>query len=169
MWEFRGCVAHNNVSTGIFTWQNGSAIHEVDDFIAYRCGRAGIEHGAYRNNYQYRSVSLTDTSVGVIAHALSKDDGLLLFEGVSSNNDLLISQHNQASTAPVVYRSCRFPRVVLQEVAGGKGEPGVHELVDTGLQPDNVDISAIHRATIFRISEAGRLRWEWARGSWTAL
>jgi hypothetical protein len=168
VWEFRGCVAHNNKSDGIFTWQNNSNIHRVDGFIAYRCGRAGIENGAYSNNFQYVTASLTDTGQGVISHALTRNGGgsPLIFENVIANNDLLISKHKAPSGSAVVFKSCRFPRVVVSEVGEDGGEPGIHEMVDTGLQPINIDVSAIHPASIIRISEQGSLRWEWAGGSW---
>jgi hypothetical protein len=169
VWEFSGCLAHNNVSNGIFVWQNGPSVHLIRDFIAYRCGRAGIEHGAYRNNYQYQAISLTDTGAGVISHALSKEDGLLLFENIISNGELVISLHNNASNQPVVYRYARFPRASLHEVVDGKGEPGVHEFSDTGLQPGTIDVSAIHPATIVRIFEGGQLRWEWTGRAWNQV
>ena len=171
VWQFRGCVAHNNKSDGIFTWQNNPEAHRVEDFIAYRCGRAGIENGAYSNNFQYLNASLTDTGKGVISHALTRSEGggPLTFENVVSNNDLLIARHRFTSTFAVVFRACRFPKVVVNEVGDEAGEPSIHEMMDTGLQPASIDVSAIHPASIMRISEQGSVRWEWSGGAWSQL
>ena len=166
LWEFRDCVAHNNAATGIFTWQNNPDAHVIQNFIAYRCGRAGIEHGAYRNNYRYLNVSVTETTRAVIAHALPKDDGSLLFENLVSDSDLVIAKHNQPSSSPVVYRRCNFPRVVLQEATDGGGEPGIHQFEDSGLDPGRFDVANIHPRSVLRIMEAGRPVWQWSQGSW---
>jgi hypothetical protein len=56
VWTFTNNLAHNNKAEGIFWWQVDVAPHRVDGFDSYRNGRAGIEHGAYLNNAQYRNV-----------------------------------------------------------------------------------------------------------------
>lgn len=173
VWEFRGCVAHNNTTDGIFAWQNNVHIHQIQEFIAYRCGRAGIENGAYLNNFQYIGATLTDSPAGVISHALTRDSlargGPIVFENVISNGGLVIGKHRVPSQSAVSYRSCRFTNVVVNEVAADGGEPGMHELIDSQLEPSNFDLAAIHPASTIRISEGGRLLWEWSGGGWRAF
>ena len=59
-WDFTDNVAHNNKKNGIFTWQNDDVPHAVSDFVAYRNGGSGIEHGAYRNRFDYERVVLAE-------------------------------------------------------------------------------------------------------------
>ena len=169
VWGFRGCVAHNNISDGVFCWQNNLNIHRVEDFIAFRCGRAGIENGAYSNNFQYVNASLTDTTRGIISHALTRDENNpLAFENVVANNDLVISKHRVASSSAVVFKRCRFPRVVVNEVGEEGAQPGIHQMFDTGLQPGDFDIEGSHSASVIQLFEQGSLQWEWAGGSWNS-
>lgn len=72
VWQFEDAVAHNNSRNGIFVWQNATKGHVVDRFTAYHNGYAGIEHGAYTNEYRYRDAILYgNTTAGVILHAES--------------------------------------------------------------------------------------------------
>ena len=173
VWEFKSCVAHNIAADGIFVWQNNGHVHRIQDFIGYSCGKAGIENGAYANNFQYVRVSLTDTTEGVISHALTRSGsdagGQLLFQDVVSNSGLFIGKHRVPSKRSVIYRSCRFSKVVVKEQVADGGEPGTHELFDCQLEPSDIEITAIHPASIIRISEQGRLRWEWIRGAWSQI
>ena len=58
MWNFDGNIAHNNKVNGIFVWQNNSNPHQIKRFVAYHNGGAGVDHGAYGNNYQYSDLFL---------------------------------------------------------------------------------------------------------------
>ena len=165
IWEFRGCVAHNNESNGIFVWQNTDTQNSINDFIAYRCGRAGVEHGAYVNSFKYVNLTISDTATAVISHALSAQGGLV-FDRVVTNCPLVIGKHSRPSSNPVVYSSCRFSQVVFEETVNGDSEPGRHELIETGLQPQAIDVSAIHPDTVARIVERGQVVAEWSAGSW---
>ena len=42
-------LSHNNKVNGIFVWQNNPGKSVIDRFVAYHNGKAGIEHGAYKN------------------------------------------------------------------------------------------------------------------------
>lgn len=53
IWRFEDNVAHNNQACGIFVWQGTDHVHPVTRFRAYKCGSSGINHGSYRNAYQY--------------------------------------------------------------------------------------------------------------------
>ena len=84
IWKFEECVAHNNSVNGIFVWQNTSRRHVIDRFLAFHNGRAGVEHGAYLNNYVYRDLQLVaNTLGGVVLHAEADNQGSLRFENVT--------------------------------------------------------------------------------------
>ena len=164
VWDFRDCVAHNVKANGIFAWQNNSLPNVIHNFVAYQCGRAGIEHGAYSNNFQYLNVCLTDAAV--ISHALAREGGTLLFESVITNGDLTILPHALPTGTAVVYRRSRFTRVTMREVDEHSRSPGIHEFVDCGVKPVLIDLSGIHQESVIRISEGGLLKWEWHNDSW---
>ncbi len=72
VWRFEDSLAHNNSRNGIFVWQNAAKGHVVDRFTAYHNGYAGIEHGAYTNEYRYRdNVLYGNTTAALILHAES--------------------------------------------------------------------------------------------------
>jgi hypothetical protein len=77
VWTFRGNVAHNGATNGIFTWQNeNSFLHVIEDFTAYYNGKHGIEHGAYGNEYLYRDSTLYgNLNSGFVIHAVGKSWG----------------------------------------------------------------------------------------------
>ena len=56
VWNFRGCVAHNNAHNGIWVWQNTSLVHRVTKTVCYHNGDIGIDHGSYANNYHYDGI-----------------------------------------------------------------------------------------------------------------
>jgi hypothetical protein len=58
IWNFHDNMAHNNQRDGIFTWQNTSNLHVIENFTAYYNSDNGIEHGAYANSYTYRDITL---------------------------------------------------------------------------------------------------------------
>jgi hypothetical protein len=70
-WKFpAGNVAHNNECNGALTWQNTHDVHPVVGFLAYRNGSAGINHGAYSNDYHYIDCRLLENeTAGVVCHA----------------------------------------------------------------------------------------------------
>jgi hypothetical protein len=51
--EASGLVAHNINGPGIKVWQNNFECHHIRGFVSYHNSGAGIEHGAYGNNYLY--------------------------------------------------------------------------------------------------------------------
>jgi hypothetical protein len=72
IWEFRVNVAHNIKCSGIFVWQNTPDQHVITDFVAYRNGLAGVNHGAYSNPYVYENLYLFENATaGVINHSFS--------------------------------------------------------------------------------------------------
>ena len=74
VWRFEDSMAHNNKRDGIFVWQNVIGGHFLDRFTGYHNGYAGIEHGAYTNEYHYRdSVLFGNYQAGLVLHATSKE------------------------------------------------------------------------------------------------
>jgi hypothetical protein len=78
-WVFEDNVSHNNRAHGIFTWQNlaPGRIHNIDRFVAYRNGGAGLSIGAYVGNWRIHDPLLVENGeAGILQHArsLSTDD-----------------------------------------------------------------------------------------------
>lgn len=171
VWEFRDCVAHNNKALGIFGWQNTSFDHVIEDFTAYRNGRAGILHGAYLNFYLYRNIVLTgNVQWAFMGHALSSNlpsmpDKNLIIEDLISDGPLLIASHQQTSLRPVFYRRCTFTGVTYNEV--NVNQSSVISYEDCGLVPANFILTIIQPQSIIEIKEGGLLTHRWASGVWS--
>ena len=165
VWEFRGCVAHNNESTGIFTWQNNLEVHVIDDFIAYRVGNAGIDHGAYSNNYFYRNAVVTDAEWALKQTAVSRDATSLVFQGILSNSRLAVVGHQSQQLLPVFYRSCQFSGVTYAELGNSGSSYNVYE--DCGFTPAHFDLAGIKPTSVVEIKQGGVLIHRWAGGSWS--
>lgn len=115
VWGFVDCVAHNNKVNGIFVWQNNPGKSVIDRFVAYHNGRAGIEHGAYRNVYQYRNSTVYGNGeAGVMVAAVSGQAVPLaftnmLFDGAGLNDyAITFSKHNAKGSQPTQVRGCTF-------------------------------------------------------------
>lgn len=163
-WDSTGIVAHNNAENGIFTWQNTIAIvNPVDDAVCYRNGYTGINHGAYRNRYQYHRAVLTGHQLAVIMHAKTPEDGgeTLLFEDVLSDGPLSVPFHNSDSMQRSIHRRCTYTQVVYTE--GSKPSYIIFE--DCGLVPADFDLADINASSIIELVEGGVLVDRWA-GSW---
>jgi hypothetical protein len=72
-WTFTDNLAHNVRCHGARVWRNDSVNVVVENYIAYRNGEAGINHGAYGNSFIYRNLYLFENGeAGVINHTFSK-------------------------------------------------------------------------------------------------
>jgi hypothetical protein len=168
VWGFEGNLAHNNDGLGIFVWQNNSDSHVVASFTAFHNSKPGISHGAYRNSYVYRDLTLLANDlrrggdVAVESHAVGRpaSDGstsLQLWEGVVTDGAVLRTAGNaQDPEAPVRFVDCDFSEVIL---ADGTGHPSDYEFVDCGLEPDDVTVERMHPESVFRIQN-GTEAWE---------
>ena len=175
VWDFRGCVAHNNPATGIFTWTNSANSHVIEAFTAYHFGRAGIEHGAYKNQFSYRNVSLTasapvdsgsDATQAVRQHANSDGHGLL-FENVISDDRLVIDSHGLPGTTWTIHRASRYRGVVYAELGGnGTSHPSRIRFEDCHVVPADFTLDGILPDSVIEIVEGGVVAHGWA-GSWT--
>lgn len=166
VWEFTDCVAHNNRVHGIFTWQNDSGFHPIDRFVAYHNDGSGIDHGAYVNRYRYRDLVLQGNGEHAIqSHATGRGD-TVEFALAATDGTLLIPRHTLDGD-PVLYRSCRFTGVVVDQRRDGGETASTQVFEDCGLTPDDFTLDSIVDGTILRIVEEGVTRWEWS-GEWVS-
>jgi hypothetical protein len=116
VWGFVDCVAHNNKVNGIFVWQNNKGKSVIDRFVGYHNGKAGIEHGAYKNIYQYRNSFLYGNGeAGAMVAAVSGEEVPLaftnvLFDGAGQSNYLIrFTKHQTEGSAFGVIDSVAHP------------------------------------------------------------
>jgi hypothetical protein len=121
VWTFENNLAHNCRINGIFTWQNDESVHNIDRFVAYRCGAYGIEHGAYFNRYRYRDALLVQNGAGgVLDHARSGSSGSrVAFERVTIEDSpvgFLEGEINEAAEGnpPAVVCGATFRNVSVE-------------------------------------------------------
>ncbi len=175
VWEFNGNIAHNNFAHGIFVWQNARDTHVIEDFTAYYNAKAAIKHGAYRNAYIYRDLTLLDNDLrrgddtAIESHAVGRRAGdgnsdMQLWEDVRTDGAVLRTAGNaQDPEAPVRFVRCDFRQVVL---ADGRGHPSDYEFIDCGLGPDDVIVERMHPDSTFRVQD-GDEAWELRPGGET--
>ena len=62
---------------GILVWQNDDRKQDIDGFTAYY-SKTGILHGAYKNQYHYRDVTLYgNANTGLTLLATARPDGIV--------------------------------------------------------------------------------------------
>jgi len=155
VWLFEDNIAHNNLSNGVFVWQNNSESHPVDGLVAYYNGKAGIEHGAYENSYQYADLTLLENGVAIISHALGDEsdggeaDTQTWTNIVSNGAALFIDEHATAPEVPVRFLDCDFGQVVVAD--GDGAEPSEYDFVNCGLEPEDFDLSSAYATSVFRV------------------
>lgn len=72
VWDSSSCVAHNNGLSGIWVWQNNELNQVITDFVSYRNGEYGIDHGAYANAYRYQGGAMVENGEAAMRiHAVS--------------------------------------------------------------------------------------------------
>ena len=166
VWEFHGCVAHNNRAHGIYVWQNDGNDHVIADFVAYRNGGSGVDHGAYVNDHTYRDLTLFENGVAALtSHAQSRTGpawtNLDLDGGGVAEQAVLVRKHTLDGTAPVRFERCwlrgwRTAPVVVKEASGSK--PGRYDFVATrvgtdgrDLEPSDIVLSVVAPGTVIRV------------------
>jgi G8 domain len=190
IWKFEDCVAHNNATHGIFTWQNTGKLHVISRFTAYHNGEAGISHGAYGNAYVYQdSVLYGNRSAAVIVHA-SADVGPsrplrfvnLKCDGAGLSDYLIVAvQHVAEPHTPTRIIGCSFRRArkaALGWTYDGSEGPSQIELFDVvncsfdgnefwlsdGIEPGSrirVQDARLGSLLLQRADQGGRLRSDW--------
>jgi hypothetical protein len=154
VWEFENCIAHNNAANGIFAWQNDSFDHVISRFTAYHNGKAGIEHGAYKNRYLYEDIKLFGSGEAALyLHAnstLPKNGGgplrftsaVLDGAGISPAS-VFIAKHAKESDQPVELRDCTlrgFSEVPVR-IDDQSKTPGLQDFIRCSVQPGDRDLT----------------------------
>lgn len=152
VWGFEDCVAHNNVANGIFAWQNDNKNHVIRTFHAYNNGKAGIEHGAYKNRYLYEDTALygngdaalylhANSSLPKNRHPLVFRDMVLDGGGVSPAS-VFISKHAIESDTAVEIRDCvlRGYKETPVRIDDQGRKPGLQDFIRCTVQPGDRDL-----------------------------
>jgi hypothetical protein len=107
-WGFADNVSHNCQGKASGTWQNEMEPNrDIGPFDVWSCGGAGIDHGAYLNEYSYQDCRFDDMGgTPLVIHANGRGSGLA-FErfaatGVGSGFACLITNHNLPPEAPTL-------------------------------------------------------------------
>jgi hypothetical protein len=114
VWGFEDCVAHNNAADGIFAYQNNGSAHVISRFRAYHNGRAGIEHGAYKNRFTYQDSALYgNLEAAIVIHALSKPAprirmNRLVCDGAGLSDHAVVMTRHFIDGDPVEITGCTF-------------------------------------------------------------
>ena len=120
LWVFDDNVAHNIAGMGASVWHNTNASHQIVRYVAYHNSRAGVKHGAYHNNYNYRDRTFYGNGLaGVMLFANTRRlPGRLLFKGCivnaagMSEYGLVGDQHHHGlfsvDSLPVLFENCEF-------------------------------------------------------------
>lgn len=144
MWEFRGCVTHNNAVNGIFVWQNSGLDHFVSDSFIYNCP-TGIQHGAYGNKYRYERMTIFSPTplrlqarspVGPIPQRWVD----CLFNAIGGQYAVFTPDHQGGDATPTEFHRCTFTGYTASAFrgVGGSGAPDLCDFVDctyTGTGP----------------------------------
>ena len=145
VWRFDHNIAHNNKPNGIFVWQNDDNCHVIENFVAFRNGRVGVNHGAYNNDFVYDNAILFENADGAIRqHAgpkVSSDcvagDGYsLAWRGLKADGALRFDSHSQPWGRPLLLKDC-----VLEGVIVDSGQnPTMADFVDCA-RPNGADLA----------------------------
>lgn len=118
---------------GIFVWQNDGNHHIINGFTG-----GGIDHGAYKNRYEYRNVNVPYMEV----HARG-----VVFNG-GNVEEVLAAKHQAAGSADnptAVFTKTAIDRFTLRN---GKGEPGYYVFNNTGLTCSDIVEESVASGTV---------------------
>lgn len=164
VWTWGSNVSHNNLRSGLFTWQNDTRNHDVGFFTSYHNGLHGINHGAYFNEYFYHDAVLYgNAGAGVILKAVNHlgTSAALRFErlvidGAGITPTLVINgQHTGAAEnipLPTKFTDCTMlnetdVKVKVKNVRqdggiGGQGFKDRWDFVNCGMQVADIYFTA---------------------------
>lgn len=178
VWGFENFTALACKIDGIFTWQNsvppGHEVPTLGKFVSINCGKAGVEHGAYLNDYQYHDLEIHSLpgGIGTIHHALPLEAPLRpplgprldgynqAWERVLVRGGLhaaMMVTHTLPSDMPILLKNYDVADVTgAKVVVNSSGAvPGQYDLVDWNppLTPADVEIRAAVPGMILRIQQ----------------
>lgn len=114
-WTVSNPVAHNNLRNGFFVWQNHTEPFGATDFACFHNGAAGINHGAYTNDFVYRNGYLYGNKIAAVTlHALSSiGPAPLKFEGIRCDGagyglNVELPLHRFVGAQPAIFGGCEF-------------------------------------------------------------
>lgn len=137
VWVAENLRAHHVVD-GIFVWQNDSNSHVINGFKAWAVSEAGIEHGAYTNEYRYVDPDIDR----MIVHALGD------WRTVGGRIDEVRVQKHQGE-GKATFNGTDIERVVIANGSGTK--PGTLIFNNTGLSCNDVTVEKMARGTTVTI------------------
>jgi hypothetical protein len=141
-WRFEDNVAHHNSGNGIFVWQNSSIDHLIDGYRGYANGNSDIDHGAYKNIYDYRNVTVDHVEV----HALG-------WSVTGGTIGTIETRKHRIDGSPVTFSDVAVGRLLVDNE---DGFPGHYVFTNTGLSFNNVTVKSAARGT--RVSIDGKTR-----------
>ncbi|MBT8208511.1 MAG: cell wall-binding repeat-containing protein, partial [Acidimicrobiia bacterium] len=166
IWVFEDCLAHNNARAGLFTWQTDSGVHPITRFDTYRCGFAGVIHGAYTNRYHYKDVRIHECDRGLEVHAKGPEDDkppALTFENVVVSGatiaDVVVAKHNADNEGVTEYQGGTIKTLLVDNASNSGTHPGTYQFIDTGLYPSGVTLGDVVAGTMV-IGQNGDEQWQ---------
>lgn len=141
-WATSRLVAHNNASNGFFAWQN-SGTFDVTDFVLFHNGVAGINHGAYVNNYRFGNGYLYgNKAASIVLHAMSEaGPEPLRFEALRCDgagiapNAITLPFHSGTAQQPVRFAGCDLvghTGVTVKVTASQVTKPEIIDFIECG-------------------------------------
>jgi hypothetical protein len=127
-WRFENNAAHHNSANGIFVWQNRKFIHIIDGYRGYANGNSDIDHGAYKNIYDYRNVTVDHVEI----HAL----GWSVTGGTIGTVET--SEH-RLDGSPVTFSGVAVGRLIVDNAGGF---PGHYVFTSTELSFNDVTVNS---------------------------
>ena len=168
VWTFnQGNVSHNNHDDGLFAWQNTDTLHDVSNFVSYRNGSYGIEHGAYINSYRYANAALYGNGkAGINTKAKPKPMRPLSFEnlvvdgGGTSPNGLVSFDHvAEDDPLPSLFLCTVFKGQTGAAVGLSTGSehraPEIMDFVDSQLSGTQFSMKNLLAGTRIRVQNGG--------------
>jgi len=165
-WGFTDCVAHNNRNNGIFVWLNSSHVHDVERFVGFHNGRAGIHQGAYGNGFRYLdSLLYGNLKCGVELVARSSEKRQMQFirtrcDQAGLSKHAVIADRHLAGTRSVIFEDATFRN--YQHSALGitperSKEPARIDVVNCSFDGNEIWIyNSANRDTLIRLSQSGQ-------------
>jgi len=153
VWLFKGCVAHNNKSDGLFVWQNTDVPHRIQDFVAYR-NAYGIDHGAYLNMFAYDRCTTFENGRGLRLYAVSGTgaSGPLSWTGSNFHDGVLVTHHTLTAARPATIVDSPCTSVTVDEEGGPSA--GMYDFVRTGLEPSDWTVTTMDPSSVYRVQRA---------------
>jgi hypothetical protein len=131
VWVFRNNVAHHNTSDGIFIWQNNNNEHVIDGFRGYANGRSDIEHGAYKNRYDYRNLTVETVQV----HALN-------WTVTGGEIGAIEAKKHALQGSSITFTGVAVGKLIIDNGSDGGDVPGHYVFTSTGLSFNDVTVNS---------------------------